>query len=409
MPFTPDKNRYTALGLMSGTSMDAIEVALVHFTGRGMDTRVEFAGHLAASYPPALKSQLLMAVAGNLDIPALVRLDKAVAEAFAGAALYYLQEHKLTADSIDFIGSHGQTIGHWPGPAPSGEYQVTASCQLGDGSVIAARTGILTVCDFRGADMAAGGQGAPLVPYFDYLLYRHQHRGRVLLNLGGIANITVLPAQTPLTGVIGFDTGPANCLSDALAVRLSGGKLNCDEGGKQALAGHFSGPLLSALLQHPFLAQPPPKSVDRSVFGEVLANYMMTHRGAFSDADLLATAAEFTVESIVQSLEKFVFPEHMIEELIVSGGGVHNGYLMRGLQNRLPGTAISLADGYGIPSQAKEAVAFAFLAHQTLAGQPGNLPSVTGARQPVILGKICPALPAPPAAAQTAENKNSTI
>jgi anhydro-N-acetylmuramic acid kinase len=409
MPFTPDKKKYTALGLMSGTSMDAIEVALVHFTGRGMDTRVEFAGHMAAGYPPALKSQLLMAVAGNLDIPGLVRLDKAVAEAFAGAALYFLQEQKLTADAIDFIGSHGQTIGHWPGPAPSGEYQVTASCQLGDGSLIAARTGITTVSDFRSADMAAGGQGAPLVPYFDFLLYRHHSRGRVLLNLGGIANITVLPAQAPLTGVIGFDTGPANCLSDALAVRLSGSKQSCDDGGKLALAGHFSGPLLTALQQHPFLAQPPPKSVDRSVFGEVLANYLMTHRGALSDADLLATAAEFTVESIVQALEKFVFPQHMIEELIVSGGGVHNAYLMRGLQNRMPGITLSLADGYGIPSQAKEAVAFAFLAHQTLAGNAGNLPSVTGARQPMILGKICPALAAPPAAGQSVDRKNSTI
>ncbi len=389
--FLPEKTRYTALGLMSGTSLDAIEVALVHFTGRGLDTRVEFVDHLGVGWPPGLKGLLTAAAQGGLDLVTLSRLDKAAGEAFAAAVNLFIAEQKLNPADIDFIASHGQTVGHWPSPAAAGEYAVAASCQLGDGAVIAARTGILTVCDFRSADLARGGQGAPLVPYFDYLLYRHTSRGRVLLNLGGIANITVLPAECALDQVFGFDTGPANALCDTLAVRFSGGAKTHDEDGLMASAGRPLRALLDALLQHPFLKQKPPKSVDRAIFADVLADYLINHRGAASDADLMATAADYTVETIGRALDEFVLPAHMIEELIVSGGGIHNRAIMRGLQSRLAGITITGADSYGIPAQAKEAVAFAFLGHLCLSGLPGNLPAVTGAKSHAILGKICPA------------------
>jgi len=389
--FLPEKDQYTAIGLMSGTSLDAIEVALVHFSGRGLSTNVKFAGHLGVGWPPALKGLLAAACQGGLDLVTTTRLDKAAGEAFAAAVNLFLTEQNLKPSDIDFIASHGQTVGHWPAPAPTGEYAVAASCQLGDGAVIAARTGILTVCDFRSADLARGGQGAPLVPYFDYLLYRSTSRGRILLNLGGIANITVLPFDCTLEQVTGFDTGPANALCDTLAVRFSGGSRSHDEDGALAAAGRPVRPLLDALLQHPFLKQKPPKSVDRSIFAEVLADYLITHRGTASDADLMATAADYTVETLARAIEEFVLPEHLIEELIVSGGGIHNRAIMRGLEGRLGNIGITPADSYGIPAQAKEAVAFAYLGHLCLAGLPGNLPAVTGAKSPAILGKICPA------------------
>ncbi len=391
MKYLPEKPRYTAIGLMSGTSMDAIEAALVKFTGAGLDTRVEFVGHLGAAWPPLLKNLIVSAATGSLDTVTLARLDKAVAEAFAATAKACAREHSLEMADIDFIASHGQTSGHWPQPAACGEYPVRASLQLGDGAVIAARTGVTTVCDFRAADLARGGQGAPLVPYFDYLIYRHYARGRVLLNLGGIANLTVLPEQCTLADVTGFDTGPANVLSDLLVERLSGGRRLFDEDGAMALAGRPDMALLKALLMHPYLKAPPPKSVDRSVFGEVLVNYLLTHRGHNRDEDLVATAAAFTVESIAVGVEEFVTNRHLIEEVIVSGGGVHNAFFMRDLARRLPALSFTHADEYGIPSQAKEAVAFAWLGLECLAGNPGNLPAVTGANSRAILGKICPA------------------
>ena len=388
--FLPEKARYTALGMISGTSLDAIEVALVHFTGSGLNTGVEFVGHLGVGWPPALKGLLSAAAQGGLDMVTLSRLDKAAGEAFAAAVNLFMAEQKLHPADIDFIASHGQTVGHWPAPAAAGEYAVASTCQLGDGAVIAARTGILTVCDFRSADMARGGQGAPLVPYFDYLLYRSTSRGRVLLNLGGIANITVLPHACTLEQVFGFDTGPANALCDTLALRFSGGAKTHDEDGVMACAGRPLRALLDALLQHPYLKQKPPKSVDRAVFADILADYLINHRGAATDADLMATAADYTVETIALALDEFVLPEHLIEELIVSGGGIHNRAIMRGLEGRLGHISITPADSYGIPAQAKEAVAFAFLGHLCLSGLPGNLPAVTGAKSPAILGKICP-------------------
>lgn len=391
MKFLPEKPRYTALGLMSGTSMDAIEAAICRITGAGLDSRVEFVGHLAAAYPPQLKNLVENAAGGGLDTVTLARLDKAIAEAFAATALACLAEFSIDPADLDVIGSHGQTVGHWPQPAQCGEYPVRASLQLGDGALIAARTGVTTVCDFRAADLARGGQGAPLIPAFDYLLYRHHARGRVLLNLGGIANVTVLPESCPLNECYGFDTGPANAMCDILVQKLTQGAKSYDEGGDLALSGKPDGALLRALLMHPYLKQPPPKSVDRALFGEVLADYLITHRGQNRLEDLVATAAAFTVESIGMGLEEFVTNRHLIEEIIVSGGGVHNAFLMRELQRRLPAISFTAADEYGIPSQAKEAVAFAWFGYECLNGNPVNLPAVTGASGRAVLGKICPA------------------
>jgi anhydro-N-acetylmuramic acid kinase len=260
--------------------------------------------------------------------------------------------------------------------------------QIAEPAVIAERTGVPVVADFRTADVAAGGQGAPLVPMVDYLLLRHRRKGTVALNIGGIANVTVIPAKAKPLDIVGFDTGPGNMVSDALVRHFTGDREHYDAGGRVAALGRVNEPLLADALCHPFFSQPPPKSAGREQFGQDFVDRYFLPRRRARFEDLLRTSLELTARTIAGALARFVFPGRKIDRLIVSGGGAYNRLLMKRLAELLPHLTVELSDRYGLPVDAKEAIAFAILADRTRHGLPGNLPSVTGARRAVVLGKI---------------------
>ena len=380
-----------AIGLMSGTSCDGVDAALVAIRGRGRATRVELRAFETYPYSRTVRT-LLAAVSepatGTVDL--VCRANALVGELFADAAGAIAERAGVPLRRVALIGSHGQTIQHLPAPKALAGRRVAATLQIGEPSVIAERTGVTTVADFRPRDVACGGQGAPLVPYVDYLLFRHRRRGRVLLNIGGIANVTWLPPACAPSDVLAFDTGPGNLLLDALAGRLTGGRRAFDRDGALAARGAPAGPLLRRLMRHRYLRKPPPKSTGREQFGAAFASALLDGAAGLPPADLLATATAFTAASIRDACERFVRPRGAIAEVIASGGGCHNRTLMALLAERFAPVPVRTSDELGIPADAKEAVAFAILAHETLAGRPGNLPSATGARRPAILGKIVP-------------------
>jgi anhydro-N-acetylmuramic acid kinase len=283
------------------------------------------------------------------------------------------------------VASHGQTVSHTPSSRP-----FAATLQIGEPSLIAQRLGVPVVSDFRAADMSAGGQGAPLVPYVDWCLLTHPTRSRAIQNIGGIGNVTYLPADAAPEQVLGFDTGPGNMLIDAAAAWFSNGTLNFDKVGQIAASGTVDYDLLVWLLEHPFLAQQPPKSAGREEFGkeffdrEILPR--QEHWSRERAKDVVATLTAFTAYSIFEAYRSFL--PTMPDELIVGGGGARNPTLMRMLTEKFSGVLVTGHEAFGIDSEAKEALAFAVLANETLLGKPANLPSVTGASKPVILGKI---------------------
>jgi anhydro-N-acetylmuramic acid kinase len=289
------------------------------------------------------------------------------------------------------IGSHGQTVFHLGAPARfQGKVRQPSTLQIGETSIIAERTGIPTVGDFRPADMAAGGQGAPLIPFVDYLLYRDAQRGRAALNIGGIANLTVIPASARPEDVFAFDTGPGNMIVDALVERITRGRATYDRDARIALSGRTIPELLSRLMREPYLLKKPPKSAGREQFGETYAHVLIVwgnqhHAGP---ADLVRTATVFTALSIADAFRRFILPRAKVEELIVAGGGARNPLIMAQLAGSLPGIEIVPAGRFGIAAEAKEAFGFAILAYETYHGRPSNLPSATGAKHPAVLGKI---------------------
>ena len=381
------------LGLMSGTSADGIDVALARISGAPPHLSAKLLGHTSSKFPSALRKEILR-VAEQRPITAgeLSQLNFRLGEVFAEAALAACRTFRVSPKRIALIGSHGQTIFHQGKPAPYLGRLTSSTLQIGDPSVIAARTGITTVGDFRPADIALGGQGAPLVPYADYLLYRHEKLGRVSLNLGGIANITVIPASAKPPNVIAFDTGPANMLMDALVAHFSRGRRRFDQGGRLALKGRDIAPLNSVLLKEPYLYEPPPKSTGREYFGEeYLQKLLQLGRNYRAKPnDLIRAATWFTVVSVRLAVELFVLPKTKVHQLIVSGGGANNPlvYSMLSEFYRHNGIEVLKSSHFGIPIDAKEAFAFALLAYETLHERPSNLPSATGARGPAILGKI---------------------
>jgi anhydro-N-acetylmuramic acid kinase len=382
-------------GIMSGTSADAIDVALVEITGRGWKTRHRLVAFHSAKYPLAVRQRILK-VAGGAKVTAreISQLNFLLGELFARACINACHRAKVSLRRLQLIGSHGQTIHHQPLGAPFCGKQVRSTLQIAEPAVIAGRTGVTVVADFRPADLVAGGQGAPLVPFFDYLTLRHPRKGRIWLNIGGIANLTAIPAGGSPSDVIAFDTGPGNMLMDALATRLSDARAGYDAGGKMAAQGKVSERLLTRFMRQSYFRKPPPKTAGREQFGAAylrrcfIDEFGSSHRNL---VDALATATAFTAETIAQAVSDFVLPKFPVAECIVSGGGIKNRYLMTRLRDRLrshgpvrllPSTSI------GVPPQAKEAVAFAVLAYQTYHHQPANLPAATGARHPALLGKV---------------------
>jgi anhydro-N-acetylmuramic acid kinase len=380
------------IGLISGTSADGVDAALVKVVG-DKPKRVETLAFTTLPYPAEIRKTVLE-VSHDGDIETLCWLNFALGELFAEAALKVIEVANIDRKRVQLVGSHGQTVRHLPPNRNSfATHSVSrvGTLQIASPAVIAMRTGIPVVSDFRAKDMAAGGQGAPLVPLVDWLLLRHPNKTRIALNIGGIANLTVLPAKAKVSDVLAFDTGPGNMLIDGAIRHFSGGVLNYDRDGEWARQGRVDKNLLRWLMSHPFLLQPPPKSTGREMFGEAFLREVIKRANSLglTQNDTVATLTAFTAESIADAIKRFVLPKFgQVDELIVSGGGANNPTLMAMLRERLPKVKIRRSDELGINADAKEAIAFAVLAHRTVMGLTGNVPSATGAKMPVILGSI---------------------
>lgn len=383
-PIIPLGGERYALGLMAGTSLDGIDAALVKIAGTGDTLQVHT---LATHYTPYTQEErtgLLQLIRAG-DLAQLGAWNTYLGERFAAAAQALLQ--RAQPPRLDLVGSHGQTVWHAPDATLLGT-PTPHTLQIGQPDVIAARLGVPVVADFRTRDLAYGGQGAPLVPIVDWLLLRSETEHRVALNLGGMANITLLPAGGSPEAIRAFDTGPANALIDLAVQRGTDGALAYDADGKLAQQGEVYKPLLEWLMAHPYLERQPPKSTGREVFGETLLGAIEARYGRLPLADLVATLTEFTAASIADALQRFVLPDYPIARIVISGGGVHNHTLWQRLQTHLPDVALESAAQYGIDPDFKEAVAFAVLADRFLQGLPATYPNTTGARQPVIAGKL---------------------
>lgn len=376
-------------GLMSGTSLDGVDAVVARIEGSGTNVEVEQKAFVSLPYPKALQDLLHRnSTAEQSSVRDLARLNVRLASLYADAVDRVLEAAGGTREALDLVGSHGQTVHHLPEPAECAGEAVRATLQIGNPSTLATRLDVPVVGDFRSADVALGGQGAPLVPYFDYVTCTAPDENRGLLNLGGIANLTVLPADGTPKDVLAFDTGPANMVIDALASRLFDASFDRD--GAHAAAGTPDYDLLADLLEGDFFRQEPPKSTGREAFG---ADYVDRLLGAAQSRDLdaedtMATATLLTAASVYQAYAQYVRADHSLDVLIVSGGGVHNDTLMQMLENAFSPIPVRPAADYGLDADAKEALCFALLAHETVNGVSTNLPSVTGASAPTILGSI---------------------
>lgn len=394
-------------GVMSGTSADGINVALVRIAGGARQVQVrrpalggrgrpphtglsaasiELLGHAEFGYPAAVRRAVLGAMnSSRASVADLARLNFLLGELYADAVLAAQKKLRLKAE---LVGCHGQTLYHQGTATAFLGKKLAVTWQTGEAAVIAARAGIPVVSDFRPADMAAGGKGAPLVPYLDYILYRDPKVGRIAQNIGGIGNLTAIPAEAALDQVVAFDTGPGNMVMDGLTEKLFAKSFDRD--GKIADSGRVLENVVARLLGGGYFRQRPPKTAGREEFGREFGKEFLRACGKANKADVIATAAAFTARSIRDAVERFVLPRGDYEELIVSGGGAKNPTLMAMLANEIHKLGLQLrsSDEFGIPSEAKEAVAFAVLAFETWNGRPSNVPSATGAKRPAVLGKV---------------------
>ncbi len=377
-----------ALGIMSGTSADGIDVALVRVAGR----KASLENFAAFPFPRGVQKAVLKLGEGRpVTTGEISQLNFLLGEIFASAALAACRKFRVAPARIDVIGSHGQTVFHQGTPSPLHGQRIASTMQIGEPSVIAARTGIATVGDFRPADMAAGGQGAPLVPFVDFLLYRHARIGRVALNIGGIANVTAIPAGASLNDVFAFDTGPGNMVIDALVRHFTRGRKGFDRNAKMAAKGKLLPELLTILLSDEYFSKLPPKTAGREQYGEEYVRSLLSWKEVreAKPEDVIRTATILTALSILDALDYLVAPRVKIKELIVSGGGAHNPLLMKEIRSGLNRIRVRTADELGLPGDAKEAFAFAVLACETLRKRPANVPGATGAKKPIVLGKVC--------------------
>lgn len=381
-----NKKERLVIGLISGTSKDGIDAALVKLSGSGTDTMLDLIGFTTVPYSTDLRNRLDQVLTTS-SVQDISELNFILGEAFAEAALTVAGEAKIDIDKVDLIGSHGQTVFHDP---PSYNNGSPSTLQLGETSVIAEMTGVTTVGDFRTRDMAAGGEAAPLVPYFDYIFFGEKNKVKIAQNIGGIGNATVVTEN--IEDVIAFDTGPGNMLMDRVISIATGGRESFDMDGIRASEGTVDTDLLNILLQDPYYNHPPPKSTGEELFGTDKAEglYSIVRNGQITLPGLIKTLLILTVETIAFSYEKFIFPNWAVDEIIFSGGGCKNPVLMDALRERLSGYKCSTTDDYGVPSDAKEACAFALLANEIISGNETNIPGATGAKKRVPLGKIVP-------------------
>lgn len=382
------------IGLMSGTSSDGVDAALTSIArGRRGAMDVSLVAFETIPYTKRLRERVLkVAGEGRAALGELASLDVELGRRFAEAAVLVAEKAGVDLKDVAAIGSHGQTVFHCPKPK-RGSGLKPSTLQIASPAVISERTGCRVVADFRQADLAAGGEGAPLSPHGHALLFRHPRRGRLVLNLGGIANLSVVPAgargRSP-ADVIAFDTGPGNMVMDALVEETSEGRKTFDRGGRTAARGRVDEELLKELLKEPYFRRPPPKSTGREAFGRPFALKLLkniTRRGGFVE-DALATASALTVGSVARQIERFALTQGSYRELYLAGGGANNPHLVEMLTQALPSLKLHPVDVLGIPADALEAVIFALLAAETLDGRPVWLPKATGAKRPAVLGTI---------------------
>lgn len=381
------------IGLMSGTSADGVDAAILEIVPRKGLPTLNLLHFMVFPFPNGLRGRILrVADAGSGATAEICCLNALLGELFAQAAISVARRAGISLRDVALIGSHGQTISHLPAPAVEYGISIRSTLQIGEAAVIAERTGITTVADFRPRDLAAGGEGAPLTPYLHTLLFRHPDRNRIVLNLGGIANLTFLPKGRGLRGVVAFDTGPGNVLIDGLVARLTGGTMTADLDGRVAAAGRAEPGVLRWLMTHPYLRRRPPKSTGREGFGPTLIEELLRRAAGryITEEDLIATVTAFTAQSVALHVRRDLPCRAASAELIICGGGADNPMLVKRLQEALPECRLLTTDEAGFPSRAIEASAFALLASLTAYGLPGNLPKITGAIHPAILGKIVP-------------------
>lgn len=373
------------IGLISGTSSDGIDAALIEIRQDGNQIRlIDFA---IFPYPKKLQQELIALASGRLQsVSEVCHLNFYLGERFAEAAIKIAQKAGIPLSQIDLIGSHGQTVHHLPTPKKVGKWKIRSTLQIGEPSVIAERTGITTIADFRPRDMAAGGEGAPLTPLLHYHLFGHNRKSRAIVNIGGISNVTYLRAGGEKDDVQAFDTGPGNMLIDGLVQALI--RKPIDRHGKIARRGQVDPTVLSDLMRHPYIRKKPPKSTGREMFGQSFIETILRDNKNRSPQDLIATITALTAASIAYNIKRFL--KGPVDEVVVGGGGVRNPVLMGHLSLNLAPIPVKTFEALNFDSRAIEAITFAVLAYHTKRHQPTNLPSVTGARRPVVLGKIVP-------------------
>jgi anhydro-N-acetylmuramic acid kinase len=379
------------IGLMSGTSADGVDAALLHIEDGAQATPLHLHAFYTWPFPSGMREAILAASdprTGTVDL--LCRLNVALGEVFADAALDVCRRAGIPISEVDLIGSHGQTVQHLPEPMLLGGHRIGATLQLGEPSVIAERTGVMTVADFRPRDMAAGGEGAPLAPYVHHMLFGDAQHPRIVHNIGGISNVTVLPAAAGLQDVAAFDTGPGNMLIDGAMELMTGGQEGFDKDGMRAGRGRIHRRFVDELCTHPYFHRQPPKSTGREMFGAAYLDQVLARGmdlGVTGD-DLIATLTALTVATIAVAYRSFILPRHSIVESILCGGGSRNPLLTTWLRREISEVTWRLCDDFGISADALEAVSFAVLAHETVCGRSANVPSATGAARQVILGKV---------------------
>ncbi|WP_129721765.1 anhydro-N-acetylmuramic acid kinase [Xylanivirga thermophila] len=379
------------VGLMSGTSVDGVDAALVKIHGNGMDTKTEMIAFKNYPYDEQVRKRIF-----ELFVPETSTVDKVchmnflLGEIFARAALDIIAEAGYTPEDIDIIGSHGQTIYHMPNPIDDSGYNVRSTLQIGESAVIAERTGIITVDDFRVRDMAAGGQGAPLVPYTEYMIYRDKNKNIALQNIGGISNVTVIPVNCSMDEVFAFDNGPGNMVIDEVVKRITNGNQNYDKDGQMAGKGTINGMLLDYLMDDKFFRLPLPKTTGREYFGSAYVDRLMNRARELNieREDLVATVTALTAKSIADSYKYYILDKYRLDRVIIGGGGSYNKTLLKFIKGYLKNIEVITQENLGFSSDAKEAVAFAILANEAINGYANNIPKVTGAKKPVVMGKI---------------------
>ncbi|PEX66788.1 anhydro-N-acetylmuramic acid kinase [Bacillus cereus] len=373
-------------GVMSGTSLDGIDVALVHIDGSGVDSKVELIHFTTVPFCNDMKNDIQQALSiENSNVQLICSLNFKLGLRFANAVKEVCKEANFPLRQLDLIGSHGQTIYHQPQQDGG---MIPSTLQIGEPAIIAYETNTTVISNFRTMDMAAGGQGAPLVPYSEIILYRHQTKNRLLQNIGGIGNVTVIPSQLSEKSVIAFDTGPGNMVMDEVCQRLF--QLSYDQNGNIAKQGVVVEEVLTYCMNHPFLKMNPPKSTGREQFGEEFVSELLKRFEKHSKENILTTVTRFTASSIVYHYKEFILPYYEIDEVILGGGGSYNDTLVEMIRHGLKEEkcALFLQEDIGYSSEAKEAIAFAILANETYHRNPSNVPSATGAKNSVILGNI---------------------